>query len=220
MSYSLVIAESPKDFMRKGNKSYQNRKYNEAEEFYRKSLEKEPKNSTAIYNLGNSLYRQKKFEESLDKYLQVANSSKDSKIKANAFYNLGNSYLKGKKYNESIEAYKKALRLNPKDVDAKYNLEYARRMLLMEQEQKQQNQKKNENQQQQNSQQNQAQNNPQDKNQQNQNQTKQQSAPQPKMTSEQIQNLLNALQSEEKKAQKEIKAKILPRSEKHVEKNW
>lgn len=216
---SEILADSPKDLIRKGNSSYRKQHFDEAEVYYRKSLEKDPKNTTATFNLGNSLFKQKKFEESMQKYLQVANSTNDPKTKANAYYNLGNSYLKNKQYAESIEFYKKALRLNPKDFDAKYNLEYARRMLLLEQQKKQQQEQK-QNQQQQNqqnnSQQNQARNNQKENNQQDRNQQNQQV----KMNKEQIENLLNALQSEEKKTQKEIKAKLFQRREKQIEKNW
>lgn len=212
-----ATAESPNDLIRKGNSSYRDKKYDESEIFYRKSLEKEPKNLTAYFNLGNSLYKQEKFDESMQKYLQVGNNTNDNKLKAEAYYNIGNAYLKNKLYAESIDYYKKALRLNPKDHDAKYNLEYARRMMLIEQQQnQQQKQNQKDNQSQQNKQQqNQANNNPQDKNKQNQTQQRQ-----PKMNQNQIENLLNALQNEEKKTQKEVKAKLIRPREKQIEKNW
>lgn len=213
-----ATAESPNDLIQRGNSSYRNKKYDESEIFYRKSLEKDPKNLTAYFNLGNSLYKLNKFDESMQKYLQVGNSTNDNKLKAEAYYNIGNAYFKNKQYAESIDYYKKALRLNPKDYDAKYNLEYARRMMKMEQQhnqQQKQNQKDNQSQQN-NKPQNQENNNPQDKNQQNRTQQNQQ----PKMSQNQIENLLNALQSEEKKTQKEVKAKLIRPLEKHIEKNW
>ncbi|MGQ9819234.1 MAG: tetratricopeptide repeat protein [Candidatus Kapaibacteriales bacterium] len=213
-----ATADTPNDLIRKGNSSYRDKKYDESEIFYRKSLEKDPKNLTAYFNLGNSLYKQNKFDESIQKYFQLSNSTDSKKLKEEAYYNIGNAYLKNKQYAESIDFYKKALRLDPKDYDAKYNLEYARRMMIMEQQQnKQQNQNQQNNQSQQNNQQqNRADNNPRDKNQQNRATQSQQ----PKMSQSQIENLLNALQSEEKKTQKEVKAKLIRPIEKQIEKNW
>ncbi|MFN3781967.1 MAG: tetratricopeptide repeat protein, partial [Candidatus Kapaibacteriota bacterium] len=155
------------------------------------------------------LFKQGKYNESQQKYLEIINSAKEKDEKAIAHYNLGNSYLKEKKYKESIEQYKKALKLNPNDFDSKYNLEYARRMLIMEQ----QSQKENQNQKDSTRDENKT---PQE---QNKNQTNQNKSQQ-NLTQQNIQNILNALRNEEKKTQKEVRAKLLPRVEKNIEKNW
>merc|ERR1712065_74522 len=66
--------------------------------------------------------------------------------KAEVFHNLGNSFLEAEKYQESIEAYKNALRNNPRDMDSKYNLEYARKKLEEQQQQDQQDKEDQQNQ--------------------------------------------------------------------------
>ena len=48
------------------NKLYETEKFTEAEIAYRKSLEVNPRSSEGTYNLGNALYKQKKFPEAAD----------------------------------------------------------------------------------------------------------------------------------------------------------
>ncbi len=214
-----ILCKSPKDFIRKGNQEYKQGKYQLAEENYRKSLELAPNSVEGIYNLGNSLYKQNKFDEAIDKFNNVERKTDSKALKSDVYYNLGNAYLKNQKYKESIEYYKKTLKLNPNDLDAKYNLEYARRMLALQEEQ--QKNQQNRNQQDQN-QQKQKQN----QNQQNQasnqesRQDKNQQKNQSKLSQQNIESILNALRSEEKKTQKEVKAKLLSPRARTIEKNW
>ncbi len=206
---SNLLSQNSIDLLRMGNSKYKEKKYEDAELNYRKALEKNPEEKRAVYNLGNSLYKQGKYNESQQKYLEIINTTKEKSEKAMAYYNLGNSYLKEKKYKESIELYKNALKLNPNDFDSKYNLEYARRMLIMEQQSQKENQNRRDSSKEENKnsqEQNKSQSN-QDKSQQN-------------LSQQNIQNILNALRNEEKKTQKEVRAKLLPRVEKHIEKNW
>ena len=49
--------------------------------------------------------------------------------RAQAFYNLGNAQFKQQKYQEALESYKQSLRLNPSDMEAKYNYAYTKRLL-------------------------------------------------------------------------------------------
>lgn len=206
---SNLWSQNSIDLLRKGNTKYKEKKYEEAELNYRKSLEVNPNEKRAVYNLGNSLYKQGKYNESMQKYLELINTVKENNEKAMAYYNLGNSYLKEKKYKESIEQYKNALKLNPSDFDSKYNLEYARRMLIMEQQKQSQNQNRKDSNNQENK-------NPQvqQKNQREQNKSQQ------NLSQQNIQNILNALRNEEKKTQKEVRAKMVPRVEKQIERNW
>lgn len=219
ISFNNTFAQSTNSLLRQGNNKYKDKKYQDSEILYRKALEKNPKEERAKYNLGNALYRQNKFSEARQKYMELLNSLKDPKDKSSVLFNIGNALLKEKNYKESIDFYKKALKLNPKDFDAKYNLEYARKMLILEQEQKNkynQQKEENNNQNQQKQQQSQAKN---QQNDQKQNQ-KQEQSKQPNLSQRNIENILNALRNEEKMTQKEIKAKLLPRKEKKVDKNW
>ena len=116
--------------MRNGNKQYDAGNHTHAENLYRKALNTNTKSPQAAFNLGDALYRQKKFEEA-GKQFEIAISEMTDKIdKAQAYHNLGNSMLQQQKLEESIDAYQQALRNNPKDVDTKTNLSYAMNLFI------------------------------------------------------------------------------------------
>jgi len=152
--------------MKKASEQYQ-----QAEINYRKAMETTHNYDKANYNLGNSLYRQERYEEAGKAYESVANNKSSSNdLRERAYHNMGNSLLKQEKYKESIDAYKNALKLNPKDMDSKYNLEYARKKMMQQMQQQQQNQQNQDQNQDQNQQQQQGGQGQQDqKDQQNQN---------------------------------------------------
>ena len=137
-----LYSQNEKKLIREGNDLFEEGNYSEAEIEYRKSLTEKPGYYKGTFNLGDAMYKQENFEESGKLFNEVAEISNESDVKASAFYNLGNTFLSEDKFKEGIEAYKKSLRLNPDDVDAKYNLEYARKK-LNEQQQQQQNQDQN-----------------------------------------------------------------------------
>jgi Ca-activated chloride channel homolog len=128
----------------KGNSAMKKELYSESELSYRKALEKDGKLTTAQYNIGNARYLQEDFEGAAAKFELSAEAYQNKQDKAAAYHNLGNSLMSQKKYEESINAYKNALKLNPSDMDTKYNLAYAQKMLKKEQEQQQQQEEQKE----------------------------------------------------------------------------
>lgn len=236
---SWLFAQQEKSYIHKGNELYKQQKYTEAEENYRKALQKKNQNVTGNFNLGDALYKQKKFDQAGQQFNQLAASATDKGVAAKAYHNLGNTLLENKKLEESIEAYKKALLDNPKDEETRYNLAYAQEKLKQQQnKQKQQNkdnkdQKKNDqkkdqqNKDQQNKDnkdkkdQNKDKQNQDNKNQQNKDQQKQQQQPQPdKLSKEDAQRMLNALNNEEQQTQDKLKNKKLKGTKVHVSKDW
>lgn len=227
LTYSY--SESPKKFIREGNKNYKEEKYIDAEVQYKKALESDSNSLKANFNLGNSLYKQGRFDESGSIFQNLAHQGIDKEILAKAYHNLGNSLLKSKKYPESIDAYKKSLRLKPDDLDTKYNLEYAKKMLIQEQQQqKQQNNQQNKDKQQQNqnnndqkkdnnkdNQQSQANNQQQKDNKDNNKQHQQ-----PKISKEDAQRMLNAIRNDEKKVQKDVRKLLVPGGNRNLQKKW
>jgi Ca-activated chloride channel homolog len=217
-----------------GNTEYENGRFHNAEAAYKKSVEIAPQQFTGSYNLGNALYRQNKFEEASQQYLNASANNNVNELQAKAMYNMGNALLKNEKYAESIEAYKKALRLNPRDQDARYNLAYAQKKLQQQQQQQDQNkdnkdnkdqQKKDQQQQQQykKDQQKQDQQKQEQQDQAKQDQQKQeqkkQEPKQPKLSKEEAERMLKALKNDEKDLQKE-KAKKYQVNSNSIEKNW
>ncbi len=219
MMLGYTVNGQTNKFIQQGNKLYDEQKYKEAADDYAKAVAKDPNNTSGLFNLGNSLYQQKKFDESRKVMTQTAGISKDKTGKAAANYNIGNSYMSQQKWDDAVSAYKQTLRNNPQDADAKYNLSYAEEMLKKQQQQnkdknkqdKQQNkdQKDKDKQKQQNK--DQKDKDKQDNKDQNKDQDKkddkdQQQQSQPsKLSKQQADQLLDALQQEEKKLQDKMK---------------
>lgn len=133
--------QSDHKLLKRGNKEYQNKQYQNAEANFLKSLEKNPQNQRAAYNLGNALYRQGRFDEAANIFEGLANSSTNEPLKAQAFHNLGNSQLQKEDFQGSVKSYKEALKINPEDEDTRYNLAYALKKIQQQQQQQQQQDK-------------------------------------------------------------------------------
>jgi tetratricopeptide (TPR) repeat protein len=108
-----------------GNQAYRAKAYPEAEKAYREALKRSPASVTAAFNLGNTLYRQKKTAEAMPFFEAIAQSKADVEMRALAYYNKGVLLSRERKIDESIVAYKQALRLNPGDSMARENLQRA-----------------------------------------------------------------------------------------------
>ena len=133
------FAQAEKKMIRKGNREYFEEKYEDAEILYRKAADKQPASVKANFNLGNSLYKQEKYEAASTKFENLAVQNSDDKMALSKYYyNLGNTYFKENKMQQSIEAYKNALRNNPGDPDAKHNLQFVKNMMAMQNQQQQQ----------------------------------------------------------------------------------
>jgi len=208
------FAQSESKLIRNGNTFYDKNDYHQAEITYRKALTKNKESFRGNYNLGNALYKQKNYEEAGKLYQNLTSKKADKDALARNYHNLGNTLLEGKKYEESINAYKNALRMNPKDRDTKYNLEYARKMLFNKQNQKNNKQNKNQNNKQNNKQ------NKDQKQQQNKNQQNQQQNNQRQISKEDAERMLQALNNDEKNTLDKLKKQRGKRSKVAVEKDW
>jgi Ca-activated chloride channel family protein len=222
-------AQTDKKFIRKGNREYDKDKYPESEILYRKAIDKNKQSPDAVFNIGDALYKQNKFEEAGNQFIENANESVDKNKKSAGLYNLGNSLLKANKLPESIEAYKNSLKLRPDNVEAKYNLSYAQDQLKKQQEQqKQQQDKNNQNKDNKDKKDNknqdknkdQDQNKDQDKKDQDQDQNKQQQSDKQEISKEDAQRLLNSLANDEKNVQEKVKLAKATKAKVRASKNW
>lgn len=211
-----INAQEERKIIRQGNNAYEEKKYTEAEELYRKALEKKPQSLEANYNIGNSLYKQNKYLDAASKYNSLTNSTEDKKEKAYIYHNMGNSYLKANKLEESIKAYKESLKLNPSDNETRFNLAYAQRMLMKQQQQQQQQKdnknqdnKDNKNQNQDNKEQQKPKNDQQNQEQQNKN-----------ISQEDANRILEAMQNDEKELHKKLKMEKVQKERGKTLKNW
>lgn len=204
-------AQQVPKYIRQGNNNYEAGKYKDAEINYRKAIARDSASVKGNYNLGNALYKQNNFNESVSAYQKLSESKIDESDKAKVLHNLGNSLFENKKYEESINAYKQSLRLNPKDDDTRYNLAYALSKLKQQQQQKNKDQNKNDKQQQ--KKQDQQKQQEQQKQQQQQSQNK-------KMSKQSADRMLEALKNNEKKTLDKIKKDKIKAKRVQVEKDW
>jgi tetratricopeptide (TPR) repeat protein len=195
-------AQSVRSLVNGGNRQYKKENYTEAEVNYRKALEKDPGLVQGHFNLGNSLYKQKKFDESDREFENALRQTEDRETKANAYYNLGNSLLKAQRYRDAIQPYVESLKLLPNDPDTKYNLSYALAK-LREQQQQQQNKSDKNNKQQKQEQQKQDQDR--QKQDQQQQRKQQQAQQEKKMSKADAERILDVLKNNERNVQKKLR---------------
>lgn len=231
--FSPAKAQQERKHIRAGNENYEARNYGNAIVAYEKAIEEKKNSFEAAFNIGNTYYKQGKYEEAIEQFKTMAATFRDNKSRlAEIYHNIGNAYYKMKKLDESIEAYKEALRNNPNDEETRYNL----KKLLKKKQQQQQQQDKNNDKNKKDNNQNEDQKQKQDKNknkdkkeedqkqdsQQNkkadeQNQPKQ---PQPQQISkEDAERILNNLERNEKQIQNRVK-RAKAKQKVRTDKDW
>jgi len=212
---AVTFSQSVRKKVLEGNKLFAEEKYDEANNKYRDASIDDPQSSKIHFNLGDTQYKKKKYEEALEEFGKVL-STDDIMLQSKAYYNMGNTLYRMNKLPESILQYTQALKYNPDDIDAKYNLEYVRRKLKDQAEKQQgENQQQQQKQQQQNEnkdeKEKQEQEQQQKPDQEKEQQEEQQQQPKPeqeqKMSKEDAERLLDALKNDEKDLQKKRKAK-------------
>ena len=231
-------AQNERKFIRQGNKYFEEAmkdtsridtvQFNKAEIEYLKALEKKPDDSKWNFNRADALYKQKKFDESAEKFKEIADKTTNKIEKSRALHNLGNSFLMKNKLDESIAAYKDALRSNPKDLETKYNLLYAMNMKKKQQDQKKKDDKNKDKNKDKDKDKNKDKNKDQKKDQdkknqdqQNKDQNKQQQQQQNKISKQDAEQMLQALENNEKKIQDKVKkVQALKAESRKVDKDW
>jgi Ca-activated chloride channel homolog len=226
-----IFAQTDKKYIRKGNREYNKSKYPDSEISYRKAIDQNKQYPDAVFNVGDALYKQNKFEEAGKQFAASADQNVDKAKKSAGLYNMGNALLKANKLQESIEAYKNSLKLLPDNKEAKYNLAYAQDLLKQQQE-KQKNQKDQDKKDQNNDKNKQDKNKDQQKDQKNENKDqqkdpnknqdqKQQQKPQNgEISKEDAQRLLNSLANDEKNVQEKVKLAKAQKEKIRTVKNW
>jgi tetratricopeptide (TPR) repeat protein len=222
--------QADKKYIRKGNKEYGKGKFVDSEISYRKAAAENKVSPDAVFNVGDALYKQNKFEEAGKQFVENANQTDNRIKKSSGLYNLGNSFLKANKLQESIDAYENSLKLRPDNMEAKYNLSYAQDLLKKQQEQ-QQKQQQQKNKQDQNKDKNKDRNkdqqNQNDKNKdqqkdqnKNQDQKQKQQPQQQEISKDDAQRLLNALANDEKNVEQKVRLEKAAKAKVRSRINW
>ncbi|MFQ5499324.1 MAG: tetratricopeptide repeat protein [Candidatus Zixiibacteriota bacterium] len=217
-----VAASDYVDFVKKGNQALKSGDHKGALESYHAAEIELPESPELEYNMAGALHVGGAFEEAVEKYTKALNSP-DPDIQAQSSFNLGNTYYRMQDYQKAIASYQQALEMSPDDIDAKFNLELARKMLKeqmkpqqQEQDQKQQQEEQQQEQQEQPQDQDEKDDQQQDQNtdQQNKDENKQNNDKQEQsqkqqskqeMSKEDAERILNALRDDEQDVQKKIR---------------
>jgi tetratricopeptide (TPR) repeat protein len=169
--------------------------------------------------LSDSYYKQKKYENALKELSFLSNNEKDKMRLSSVYHNIGNCYFKMGKLDEAEDAYKKALRNNPNDMETKYNLAFIKRN--KNQKGKNDDKKDKDKKDKDKDKKDQQKQNQNKQDQKKDDQQKQQQQQQNKISKEDADRMLDAMQQDEKKTLEKMKEqpKTKARSMK-IEKAW
>lgn len=107
------------DYIRRGLRAIEEKRFKDAIEEYGKAIEKDPENAAAHNNLGIVYSDLGRYEDSIKELKRAIEL--DSSY-ARAYYNLGNVFMKMEQYKEAIEKYMKAIEFNSNYAKAYNNI--------------------------------------------------------------------------------------------------
>lgn len=185
---------------RQADRAYKRQQFPEAARLYGEAGTQQPQEWALKYNQAVAAAQAQQYDAAVGGLQQVAQEG-PPELRAAAEYNTGNAYLAQKENEKAIEHYKRALYLRPDDMNAKWNLELARRKQQQQQQQQKQQQEK---QQQQKQPQQKQEPDKQQQQQPKQPEKQQQPQPQPSMQKEEAQRLLQSLGQQDRDLQKRL----------------
>lgn len=209
--FSVSAQKAVRKNIKQGNRSYNEQKYEQAATKYEEALKINPSALEPNYNLGNTFYKQNKWDESIAQQNHYLELEKESPEKvSSSWHNIGNAFLHKKDLAKTMEAYKMALRINPNDDETRYNLAVVQKMINdqdEQQDQQDQKQDKDQNDQPQPPE-------PQDK----PKKTEEQSEPE-QMSRENARQILQAIEQDEKETQQRLNEMKAEERKKQAEDN-
>jgi Ca-activated chloride channel family protein len=227
----------PRRATEEGRAEYARGSHPQALSAFERAAAARPQDPRARFNVADGLYKNGKYDEAAALFKSLG-ADAASPLAAASRYNLGNSLYQKQDYRGAVQAYRDALRVAPRDEDARRNLELALRALKeQEEQQKREQQQKDQKQQDQKQQDQKQQDQKGQQDQQQQQKDKQQKGGQQQqrpqtpeerqaerfrkeagMPQERAMQLLDALQQNEKAEQKRLLA--LKRAQKKKGKDW
>lgn len=140
-TFNCYAANPAKKSVKEANKLYQKGKLDEALQKYNEASVAMPDSDIVNFNMGAASYKKEDYQKAMDAFMKALISD-DKKTEADALYNVGNcKYKLGKlKENtdlsatvgllrESLDYYKRAVEIDQKNEDARFNHEFVEREL-------------------------------------------------------------------------------------------
>ena len=115
-----------------GNRAFAAADYETALQHYTEAQSQAPGQAEPLYNAANVFYKQQALDQA-QQSLDQALAQPQKTVEAFIHYNLGNVAYTAQQFDAAVSQYESALRIDPTDQAAKYNLELA----LLQQKQQQ-----------------------------------------------------------------------------------
>lgn len=106
----------------RANTLFERDRFRDALERYREVQAERPDLLEVHYNIGTTLYKLGDYPRAVEE-LQRAVQSTDASLAERSLYSLGNAYVRMGRLDDAVRSYRAALKLDPGDEDAKFNLE-------------------------------------------------------------------------------------------------
>lgn len=233
----IAIDKESNNLTLDGNIEFAENNLVEAESLYRKSISKDSLNLKAVYNMGNSFYKNELKDEAINQYRSSIKKTTDKDLLHKSFHNLGNVFMQNEDYQNAVDSFKKALLNKPSDDETRYNYVLAKELLKNQQKnnKKDDKDKKNDKDKKEDKEKKNDKDKKDDKNKkddkkeeekkdnksENKNDNKENNNPKPnKISPEQLKNLLKAMDNEEKKVQNKVNKNKVKSSPKKNKKDW
>ena len=212
---SASFAQNDRDYIRRGNRLYRAKKFNNAEVEYRKAVAANSENPQAVYNLGCAMMMIQKDSVAVT-YFERASQLEQNKLRrAKSNHNIGVILQNHKMYDKAIEAYKNALRDNPNDNETRYNLALCKKLLKKQPKDKDRKKDNKNKDKKQNKQDKDRNNDKKDDN------NKQKEQPRKEhMSKDNAEQLLNAAMQDEKQTQQRLQKAMQRPRRNRSQKNW
>lgn len=119
--------------IRAGYRDYEALDYGASEGDFRTAAMKNPASFEAMFNLGDALYKQERYEEAENTFKAILENPQeymlDGDRAAKVQHNLGNVQFAQQKLKEAAESYENSLMSNPSDLETKFNLAYVQKLM-------------------------------------------------------------------------------------------
>jgi Ca-activated chloride channel homolog len=226
-----VFSQNINKDIRQGVKLYEDSSYVEAEQKFRNALQKDQDSFVSSFNLADAIYKQENYEKSESLFKALTEKAETKKEKSMSYHNFGNSLFKQKKIKESVEAYKNALRNNPSDIESKYNLSLAQKLLKKQKENKEDKKEDDKKEEEKEEEKKEEEEKEEEKKEEEEKEEEENKEPQDQqkpetpqdpneMTEEEAQQMLDALEQQEKELQEDLQKKKRKAVNLKIEKDW